>query len=438
MKKLFRLLMLTSFLSAFTFGQAQEKVLYTFTGSPDGAAPKGKLIADRAGNLYGTASTGGDDTTTLCTDSGYGCGIVFELSPNSNGTYTETILHSFCSEFNGSHCLDGLAPLAGLVLDSAGNLYGTTSAGGGTGCPYQTIGCGTVFELSPPSTQGGQWGLSTLYNFCTSIPVCPDGALPQSTLILDASGSLYGTTWVGGANQEGTVFELTPGSNGWTESVLYSFCAQANGIACADGAQPQSAVTFDKSGNLYGTTLYGGSTKYAGGGVVYELSPSANGWSEKILLALTSQGGARGGALKGAVNFDSEGNLYSTANSGGSSGNGVVFRLNANNYAEEHLSFNDTNGSAPTAGVLMAPGDKAIYGTTSVGGVNNLGEVYKIIGDKLSVVYNFVGPDGTDGAYPEGALIIDNGNLFGTTEQGGILGSECYDEGCGTVFEITT
>jgi uncharacterized repeat protein (TIGR03803 family) len=433
MNKPFRLLIVTLFLSAFALGQAQEKVLYTFTGSPDGAAPKGKLIADKAGNLYGTTFWGGINTpATLCSYVGMGCGAVFELSPNSDGSYSETILHDFCSSYSGARCLDGAFPVAGLLSDAAGNLYGTTSGGGGTPCQ-----CGIAFEMSPPTSQGGQWGFTTLYAFCASYPSCPDGDTPMSTLVSDANGDLYGTTWIGGANKEGTVFELTPGSNGWTESVLYSFCAQANGIACADGAQPQSAVTFDKSGNLYGTTLYGGSTKYAGGGVVYELSPSANGWSEKILLALTSQGGARGGALKGAVNFDSAGNLYSTANSGGSSGNGVVFRLNANNYAEEHLSFNGTNGSAPTAGVLMAPGDKAIYGTTSVGGVNNLGEVYKIIGDKLSVVYNFVGPDGTDGAYPEGALIIDNGNLFGTTEQGGILGSECYDEGCGTVFEIT-
>ena len=155
-------------------GQANEKVLYSFTGSPDGTAPVGKLVADSAGNLYGTTSAGG--STAYCE----GCGTVFELSPNADGTYREAILYNFCQSADRLSCLDGSAPQAGLVADSAGNLYGTTFSGGGDQCTTGG-GCGTVFELSPP-VSGSLWVFTQLYQFC-QIPgqtICSDGALPLS------------------------------------------------------------------------------------------------------------------------------------------------------------------------------------------------------------------------------------------------------------------
>jgi len=195
------------FSASFVLGQAQEKVLWTFGGYPhDGANPAGRLISDEAGNVYGTTRFGG----------GADDGTVFELSPQPDGTWTETVLYEFCVA--GGLCPDGEQPEAGLVFDPAGNLFGTTYVGGTT----QLYG-GTVFELSPPQLPGGAWTFATIYNFCSVVncQICLDGMNPHSQLALDAAGDLYGTTTAGGTGHDlsryagdGTVFELSQGANG--------------------------------------------------------------------------------------------------------------------------------------------------------------------------------------------------------------------------------
>src|SRR5580704_16997683 len=246
---------------SFVIGQSQYKVLWSFGSTNDGATPLSNVIFDHAGNLYGTTSHGG--SASACSLSG-GCGTVFKLSPNSDGTWTETILYDFCSKVGNSVCLDGSYPKASLIFDAKGNLYGTTSAGGTPPCPIGA--CGTVFELSPPSSAGGGWVENVLYTFCVNenSNACPDGMEPNSRLAMDASGNLYGTTPLGGSGHDtknnggGTVFELTHGAGGWAETVLYNFCSLGEGKVCTDGTSPQAGLTFDRVGNLYGTTESGG------------------------------------------------------------------------------------------------------------------------------------------------------------------------------------
>jgi len=393
---------------------AQESVIWSFHGTPnDGAAPTGKVAIDREGNIYGTTQYGGTQDW----------GIVFELSPG--GTWTETLLHSFCQDFDGYQCTDGAQPIGGLITDATGNLYGTTYSGGSGACGFQSGGCGTVFELSPPSVPGGVWTYSVLYNFCSQ-QNCADGALPMGRLQLDSSGNLYGTG-VGGGNG-GVVFELSPGMNGWTESVLYDFCQKGKFPICPDGYSPKAGVTLGKDGSLYGTTSGGGSPKFEGGGVVYRLSRGPNGWSETVLDSFSSQSGSKGGDLLGAVNFDPAGNLYSTASGGGKFNLGTVFRLSPlNGGSQATLSFDGSDGAGPVAGVLIDPRNGTLYGTTT-GANQNLGTVYKIRGKDLTVLHYF---GGSDGAEPKTGLEADrHGNLYGTTEFGG-------DSNMGVVFQIT-
>jgi uncharacterized repeat protein (TIGR03803 family) len=404
----------------------QYKVLYTFGGvqASDGAQPLSNLVFDRAGNLYGTTRFGGVACST-----GSGCGTVFELSPSSGGTWTETILYEFCS---GSLCPDGALPAAGLILDAKGNLYGTTSGGG-------TYSYGTVFKLSPPSSPGAAWSETVLYSFCANYGnnTCLDGAVPVSQLTHDAMGNLYGTTSTGGAGgtsggccKGGTVFELSRGAGGWTETVLHSFCA-AGGI-CPDGLAPQAGVTFDKVGNLYGTTEGGGD--YRSLGTVYKLAPGSNGWTETVLQ--TSKQSLAGGPL-GTVSTDTLGNLYSTFSVGGQNpGVGGVFRLGPQGGGTE-FSFDGNNGDEPRAGVLIDSKHGALYGTTS-GGLNFFGTVFEMVAPaQLTVLYNFCSQANcADGAGPFASLIEDaSGNLYGTTKLGGNR-TACSPGGCGVVYEI--
>jgi len=216
--------------------QGNETILYNFAGSPnDGAVPSGSLLLDADGNLYGTTENGGK----------YNYGTVFELSPSGSGWKVQ-VLYSFTLGSDGGY------PLAGLVADPQGNLYGTASLGGN--CAEG--GCGVVFELSPT---GSGWALTVIHNFTGS----PDGASPTATLLRDSAGNLYGTTnsggltgicsWEGTGDGCGTVFELTPTRSGWMETILYSF------TGAADGAVPlYGALVMDGRGNLYGVTTWGG------------------------------------------------------------------------------------------------------------------------------------------------------------------------------------
>lgn len=227
-------------------GGWSEKVLYDFQDDYlEGKYPEGGLIFGSHGILYGTTQLGGV----------YGSGTVFELAPGKDGSWAENLPHSFND--NGK---DGKYPQAGLVLDTAGNLYGTTYEGGNaTTC--STVSCGTVFELKPKADGG--WTEKLLHSFNDN---GTDGYNPVAGLILDAAGNLYGTTTFGGAYNAGTVFGLSPAVDGsWTETILYSF--NNNGV---DGNGPSSGLVFDSAGNLYGTTQYGGPEGY---GTVFEITP---------------------------------------------------------------------------------------------------------------------------------------------------------------------
>ena len=377
------------------FGQ-QVKTIYSFSSS-DGHAPQDKLVFDNVGNLYGTTEHGGQ----------YNYGTIFELSPNADGTWSEVTLYSFCQDPNQyGVCLDGNSPTAGLVTDAEGNLYGVTPLGG--------PGYGVVFELSPPSQSGGAWDYQVIYDFCTT-EQCQDGAMPGAKLTFDDSGNLYGTT------EGNTVFELSPSASGWIETTLFTFCT--NGYPhCADGNLPVAAVTFDAAGNLYGTTEIGGSSKGEGAGVVYKLTPGSTGWTETVLT--TFSGGKRGGDLYGAINFDSAGNMYSTAFGGGTNDAGGVFRLSPSNNAETLVSFLGSDGNiGPTAGVLLDPKTNTLYGTTSGGENGGAGSLYKVSSKGIVTTIAV-------GGNPKGALIADkHGNLYGTYSTGG-------QYGYGAVFEI--
>jgi uncharacterized repeat protein (TIGR03803 family) len=421
---------------------AQETVLHSFGNGTDGQLPQAGLIFNPAGNLYGTTSGGGSG----CNPNG--CGTVFELTPATGGGWTEQVLYSFCSQPN---CTDGSTPVAGLILDAAGNLYGTTLYGGSTDCP---AGCGTVFELSP--TGSGGWTETVLHSFTNN---GADGYGSSAGLIFDPAGNLYGTTRGGGSgcnpNGCGTVFELTPATGGgWTEHVLYSFCSQPN---CTDGSTPVAGLILDAVGNLYGTTFYGG-TQYDG--TVFELSPGkGGGWTETVLYNFCSQTNCPDGSNPSAgLTFDAVGNLYGTTVTGGDSGVpcgnfdcGTVFELTpatGGGWTEQVLySFGAyPDGGQPSASLILdAAGN--LYGTTFYGGTSDIcgggcGTVFELApaggaGWTEKVLYNFNwNGNGTDAANPSAGLIFDAaGNLYGTTYAGGNL-NQCSGSGCGTVFEL--
>lgn len=242
-------------LSRSTHGNWKRTTIHEFRGAPgDGKSPVGGVVFDAAGNLYGTTKQGGASIA----------GSVFELSPITGGGWSEQILYSFTNSGG-----DGATPLAGLIMDSAGNLYGTTSAGGGRDC--RGTGCGTVFELSP--TTGGAWTETILHTFSDT---GTDGQTPEAPLVMDQDGNLYGTTYGGGGNSCsansivmscGTVFELSPSAGGvWNETILHAFTGQ-NG---RDGSNPEGGLIFGRNGLLYGSTFYGGTTNQ---GTVFSIAP---------------------------------------------------------------------------------------------------------------------------------------------------------------------
>ena len=285
------------------------KVLHAFAGVPDGAIPNGPLIQDAEGNLYGVTQQGGANN---CDPGSFeGCGVVFKIDKNNN----ETILYAF------SGGADGALPESGVISDSSGNLYGTTEAGGDYSCPQSSFGIGC-----------------------------------------------------------GVVFKLTPGKKGWKESVLHTFKGGS------DGARSSAGLTFDASGNLYGVTLLGGDVTNcnppSGCGVVFKLTPGKNGWEESILHRISSE--TDGWASLSTLIRDEHGNLYNTA---------------------------------------------------SQGGIDSVGTVYKVSkAGTVAVLHTFTGE--TDGGVPETSLIFDaKGSLYGSTYEGGNL-SDCDGYGCGVVFKL--
>jgi uncharacterized repeat protein (TIGR03803 family) len=309
----------------------------------------------------------------------------------------------------------GNGPFAGLVADLQGNLYGTTAYGG-------TQNVGTVFELAP-NGHGG-WNHTMLHSFNGS-----DGGWPEARLIFDATGNLYGTTFLGGAHKAGTVFELAPdGHGGWTETVLHSF-----NFSCVDGCEPTAGLIFDAAGNLYGTTFEGGDSN-THTGTVFELSPDGHGvWTETVLHSF---GNGTDGALPvGGLIFDAAGNLYGTTEIGGASQAGTVFELAPDGHGgwtgTVLHSFNGTDGYGPQATLIFdAAGN--LYGTTQYGGDSRAGTVFELTPDghggwKETVLHSFNRKDGRE---PVAGLIFDAaGNLYGTTRGGGA-------NGYGRVFEL--
>jgi uncharacterized repeat protein (TIGR03803 family) len=411
-------LMAWALCSTFAAAQAQYKVLYNFGSVPnDGLAPEGSLISDSYGNLYGTTAFGG---------TGAG-GTVFELSPQPGGTWNEAVLYNFCTQ---AGCADGFQPQAGLVIDSAGNLYGTTYYGP---CTNGEGHCGgVVFELSPPLS-GGAWTYSVLYTFCSVFnDGCLDGSEPRSQLVFDASGNLYGTTREGGnghyngqANNGGVVFELSPSlAGGWTETVLYNFCTKGSQKICLDGAYPYAGVVFGPDGNLYGTTSEGGGKVKNADGVVYQLSPGSDGWTETVLITqYFSQSYA-------PVSFSAAGNLFSTTLVS-------AFELNAKKQSSRSMQFTRDEGTSSEAGVLIDGARNALFGTTSADGPDGGGTVWEVTPSRQLVsIYSFCSlANCADGGVPTGNLIEDqSGNLYGTAEYGGLPGNNGYN---GVVYEIT-
>jgi uncharacterized repeat protein (TIGR03803 family) len=391
---------------------SSSKVLYKFKGGNDGGHPLAGLVFDAAGNLYGTTSQGGGQTC----DGNAPCGTVFELTPNPDGSWTENVLYRFAG---GS---DGWGPEAGLTFDGAGNLYGTTIFGGGsTNC---NGGCGTAFKLTP--NLDGSWTESVLYRFC-QLTNCADGYEPYAGLTLDAAGNLYGTTPYGGASGIGIVFKLSPNGGSWTESVLHSFSGFPK-----DGDEPFSGLIFDAVGNLYGSTGAGGAF---GNGTVFELTPNSGGsWTESVLHSF---GGADGAGPTG-VTFDTAGNLYGTTAGGGASNVGTVFKLTlkSNGKWKENVlhSFAKRAGANPYAGVTFDVAGN-LYGTTVNGGSANDGVVFKLFPQSggrwtYSVLQVFKGNPGVN---PYGGVVLDQaGKLYGTTN-GCAIGQKCR----GIVFEVT-
>jgi uncharacterized repeat protein (TIGR03803 family) len=389
------------------------KVLHTFNGK-DGATPYGLLVRDPAGNLYGTTANGGDGKG-LCVSSFQGCGTAFKL----DRTGKEIWVHSFS-------LANGVEPLAGMTRDASGILYGTTYLGGDTKC-YR-YGCGTVFELDETGTKE-----KVLHKFTGG----NDGMFPEALLARDAAGNLYGTTTV----PLGNIFRIDTAGK---LTVLYTFTGYA------DGCYPYAGVILDNAGNLYGATAAGGSGSCdSGDGVVFELDTSGS------LTVLHTFDGGDGANPGSALIFDRAGNIYGTTLNGGTgcggAGCGTVFKLSpggngtwTESVLHSFCSLQEcADGDAPYRGPLAIDAAGNLYGTTESGG--NLscdgygcGVVYKLdAGGNETVLYNFTG--GMDGAgSPAGVVLDKSGNLYGVAALGG--DSACpinRGRGCGVVFKIT-
>ena len=365
-----------------------ETTIHTFAGGAYSEYPNGGLVFDSSGNAYGTASGGG---------AGYG--TIYELTPSQSG-WIANILYEFDD-------VSGAYPAGPLVFDRAGNLYGTASYGGNMAGICQGSGCGTVFELKRVSSG---WRFVVLYTFSGD----DDGAHPNS-IIFDESGNLYGTTFSGGNLGYGTAFELSPSTERWTESTVYTF-AGSN-----DGANPVSGLTLGATGIFYGTTLFGGAHNCGANncGTVYKLRKTSSGWKEIILHSFNGSDGSS----PFAGLFLRLGTLYGTTSTGGAFNQGTAFSLTQRNYTfiETVLcSFNGTNGTSPVSGMVPDSAGN-LYGTTVYGGSNGYGVIFVLRNHNgvwhESVVHDFAGT--LDGSQPLGTPTFHAGGLFGTTNGGG-------------------
>lgn len=449
------------------------KTLYTFSGGADGGAPDA-IVLDHSGDLLGSTYAGGINNTNVCYDydtNNYGCGVVFELSPASDGTWNESTLYSFLGGTDGGQPYGSLAldptgnlfgvaadagansagvvfevsksagawtesvayafsfpasPGLGVTSDAAGNIFGATQFGGLVNTCEN--GCGTLFELSPSS---GGYSYKTLYSFTDAF----DGSSPNQPPTIDSHGHLFVPTNSTYASNFGgeflnIEFELSPATGGsWHGSVVHDFPGST------DGYNPVSSLIRDSAGNLYGTTPAGG---LYGWGAVFELTPTGSGSPEKIIYSFR---GTNDGALpRTSLALDSAGNLYGTAQFGGSSnclaGCGTVFKLSPSSggawkFSVLHTFQNGKDGSGPTAGLTLdASGN--VYGTAQDGTNGNClgtgkgcGTVFKLTsnaggGWSFDLIYVFSGSTQSGGIPANGSLVMDSsGNLYGVTRSGG-------------------
>lgn len=406
------------------FAQAQNfRALHTFENT-DGANPQAGLIQDSAGNLYSTTEYGGP----------YQSGTVFKM--NSSGSFN--VLHTF-----GYPATDGSRPRSPLLADDQGNFYGTTYVGGDYCDPSTYFQCGTVFKIDVSGNE------TVLHTFEGGSSTSTDGAYPVASLIADANGNLYGTTW-GGYNGS-VAYELSPSG---AETILHTFAGGSDGLTI------YSSLVMDGAGNLWGTTYEGGGTGCGGQGcgTIFKLTRTPSGWAETVTYRFT--GAADGGSPYAGLTWDSKKHVfYGVTQSGGESsgcmylgnatGCGVLFQLDATGTKETVLyDFSgQADGGQPVANLVLDPyGD--LWGTTTMGGdlscaasYNGCGTVFVRRSDgQFATVHTFTG--GADGAIPYGALLLDPKKpaLYGTTTVGGDPNCQTQEgggPGCGVVFSIT-
>jgi uncharacterized repeat protein (TIGR03803 family) len=435
--------------------QWNEQVLYSFQYGADGAGPVGRIVSDKQGNLYGATVAGGSSS---CAGPAQ-CGTVYELSPpTKNGApWTETVLHVFQGRAFG----DGSTPGGGLVMDATGNLYGTAAYDGTGPCRLLggLVGCGVIYEMSPPAQPRGSWTETVIYNFQGG----NDGYLPGGDLVFDKAGNLYGATVFGGGRGVncgnsldqncGTIFELSPPQTKggtWTEKVLYSFAGIETWSSASDGSEPNGGLVFDEAGDIYGTTEYGGSAagivcqSRQGCGTVFELIPpqqKGGAWTEDVLhrfLAQPSDGVGPYGNL-----VLSGGSLYGTTRGGGSRQDGVIYQLEPLGNGDDawvedliHVFMGGSDGQNPSA---LIPGpDGMLYGTSGSGPTHG-GLIFRMQppaqkGGAWDLIpeYDFTGSPNGYGPFVLN-LVPGRHEMYGSTLEGGT--GPC-DGGCGTVFGV--
>jgi uncharacterized repeat protein (TIGR03803 family) len=396
--------------SAQTYNQ-----IYSFGALPDGSFPAGHMAFDSAGNLYGATVYGG----------AYSYGTIFELSPpaSGSGSWTETTLYTFTGKSDGGD------PYAGVTIDGRGNLYGAAYVGG------STCGCGTVFKMKPPTTQGGSWSFLALHQFAGGTT---DGYGPLSPVTLDKAGNVYGTTYAGGtfdstASFSGTAYKVSPSGSAWTESLIWSFGGPG------DGSYTYSWLVFDSVGNIYGTTAFGGA---GGQGTVFELSPPASGntnWSESLLYSFPSATTAASVEPLSGLVIDAQDDLYGIATAFDESGEpccGSVFLLKPPTTGttwDFHplYSFTSTTDGQYPKDLVRDPNTDMFYGLA----IDNSDErgngvIFGLTPGTpwtYSVTHDF---NGTNASNPQNIPIIGpDGNLYGGAAYGGTNGG-------GAIFQI--
>jgi uncharacterized repeat protein (TIGR03803 family) len=360
--------------------------LHSFGGT-DGNLPAAAPVQGPDGNFYGTTSGGGTNTGVYCPS---GCGTVFKINPSGK----LTTLYSFCAQ---PGCADGDGPIGGLVLGLDGNFYGTTGYGGAN---YSCSGgCGTVFKITSTGV------VTTLHSFEGSPN---DGGNSFAALVLGADGSFYGTTNMGGSNNSGTVFRVTPGG---TLTLLHSFDS-------SDGAYVGSPLILGIDGNFYGTAYGGGA---AACGTVFRINPSG------LLTVLHSFSGTDGKGPSGALVQGANGNFYGTTYYGGGNNTGTAFEITPAGALTTLYVFNGIEGASPS-GALVQATDANLYGTTQFGGTVSSGTVFKITAQgALLTLHSF---DTNDGSQPAGLIQATTGNFYGATRDGGTNSD-------GTVFALS-